>query len=148
MGGRELLAKRHAALKKLTSTTISVGVHKDAGQYDNGMKVSDVAVINHFGSLDGRIPSRPFMTIAQKESHAAVASKMKEAARAAAKGNDGVAIFKLAGQELEKSAKGVIDSISALTPNAPSTIAKKGRNHPLYDTGRMRNSVTTKERSD
>ena len=148
MGGRELLAKRHAALKKLASTTISVGVHKDAGEYDNGMKVSDVAVINHFGSLDGRIPSRPFMTIAQKESHSVVSSKMKEAARTAAKGGDGVAVFKLAGAELEKSAKGVIDSISALTPNAPSTIAKKGKNHPMHDTGRMRNSITTKERSD
>ena len=34
------------------------------------------------------------------------------------------------------------------TPNAPSTIKKKGRNQPLVDTGRMLNSVKGVVRSE
>lgn len=143
-GGSAKLAAMHARIKALEGATITVGVHADAGEYDNGMKVSDVALINHFGTLDGKIPPRPFLTIAKKESEQAIKSKMMAAAKAASGGGDGVAIFKQAGDALAESARGVIDSVSTLAPNAPPTIARKGKNHPLYDTGRLRNSIKVK----
>lgn len=143
-GGNAKLEEMHRRIKKLGQTTITVGVHKDAGSYSNGMSVASVALINHFGTLDGKIPPRPFLTIAKKESEQSIKNKMMEAAKVASGGGDGVALFKQTGDALAESAKGVIDSVSTLTPNAPTTVAKKGKNHPLYDTGRLRNSIKVK----
>lgn len=142
--GKSRLEKIHSRVKELEEMVITVGVHKDAGKYENGMDISQVALINHFGSLDGKIPSRPFLTIAKKESESSIRKKMMEAASIASSGGDGAAIFKKAGDSLADSAKSVIDAVSALTENSAATIKKKGKNHPLYDTGKLRNSIKSK----
>ena len=45
--------------------------------------------------------------------------------------------------KMEKYARQLIYSNDGrLAPNAPSTIAKKGDNHPLFDTGQLARSIT------
>ena len=45
--------------------------------------------------------------------------------------------------KMEKYARQIIYSNDGrLAPNAPSTIKKKGDNHPLFDTGQLARSIT------
>lgn len=45
--------------------------------------------------------------------------------------------------KVEKYARNIIYSNDGrLAPNAPSTIARKGDNHPLFDTGQLAKSIT------
>lgn len=47
--------------------------------------------------------------------------------------------------KMEKYARKIIYSNDGrLAPNAPSTIARKGDNHPLFDTGQLARSITCK----
>lgn len=138
------LRAMHGRLANLRDAKVTVGVHKDAGEYEDGTKVSDVARWNHFGSIDGTLPSRPFLTIAVNNVEDGVRARMIRAAKISSQGGDALAEMKKAGEAIEKEAKLVIDSITTLTPNAPSTIKKKGKNHPLFDTGRLRDSISTK----
>ena len=54
--------------------------------------------------------------------------------------NDAKAAAALTSTYIENLIKAKIAS-GNFTPNAPSTVKKKGRNQPLIDTGRMMNSV-------
>lgn len=47
------------------------------------------------------------------------------------------------GMRMESYARKIIYSNDGrLSPNAPSTINKKGDNHPLFDTGQLARSIT------
>lgn len=114
--------------------------------YSDGKPVAMIASIQEFGAPRAGIPARPFF-------RNMIAAKKGEWPRAIAdliKDNDydvgkafNIAGYAIAGQ-LRQS---IIDTNTP--PNAPSTIAKKGFNAPLRDSGHMLNSighqVTTKK---
>ena len=124
------------------SDQVLVGVPQGAGEYEDGLTIATVAAVNNFGSADGRIPERNFM-------HSAI--------------NENQAVYRrLAELELPKVGRGLITMDRLLhvlgelatghiqekivegpfQANAASTIAKKGSDRPLIDTGNLRQSIS------
>jgi hypothetical protein len=111
------------------------------GAYDNGMKYSDVLAINHFGSET--IPPRPVLRmgaerIAQKfvkERLKAYMTNMIHNPRDAKRLE--VVFLQDLGRQAVAEAKRIIENGGELQHNAPATVAKKGYNKPLYETGEL-----------
>lgn len=119
--------------------TESVGI-----KYPDGTPVLLVAAANNFGAPN--IPARPFMSEAQEP---AVNATQPVAAVMVKKVNAGKATITDALNEMAPYAEAAFkQTITDLSdpPNAPSTIAQKGSDNPLIDTGLMRNSLTTQVR--
>lgn len=107
-------------------------------KYPDGKGVAEVAAFNEFGG--GHTPPRPFMrTLVQN--HRKIWRKIL--ANELAKNEDArISLAELA-QYMVDDLKDYI-KIWTYPPNAPATVAKKGFNDPLVDTGRMMNSVDWK----
>ena len=104
-------------------------------KYPDGKSVAEVAAFNEFGG--GHTPPRPFMrTLVQNHRKIWRNILQDELPK---EDNAHTALATLA----EYMVDDLKDYIKIWTypPNAPSTIAKKGFNDPLVDTGRMMNSV-------
>lgn len=101
-------------------------------KYPDGTYVSSVAMFNNYGT--DNIPARPFFDQFSEESQ----DIMRDVAAVSPPVMDGVA-NQLA-NELEARLRQIIRDWTE-PPNAPSTIAKKGRDEPLVDTELMLNSV-------
>lgn len=137
-GGDKLQARlREIAAKVTRPGTLEVGFFEDA-RYPDGTSVAMVAAINEFGAPNAGIPPRPFFRnmIAENNGHW---------------GNDLGAILKAAdydapvalgqlGQELSGELVASIDKTTS-PGNAESTIAQKGFDRPLVDTGFMRQTA-------
>ena len=114
---------------------VQVGILEQA-TYPNGQSVAQVAAWNEFGTK--HIPSRPFFrqTIAQNKSQWAkqAASVLK------AHHYDVPLALGLMGEVVKGQ---LIDTIQNFNqpPNAASTVAKKGFNKPLIDTGTLWRSI-------
>lgn len=118
-----------------------VGIHEDAGLVEGEqMTEAELGALQHFGT-DGppKIPARPWLDtgvasgrqdyivyIAEQVSSGATMDQVIEGVGILAAG---------ATQQFITDLK--------TPPNAPYTIAKKGSDNPLIDTGRMRASVTS-----
>lgn len=115
------------------------------GEYENGEKFSDVLAINHYGSET--IPPRPVMRMAaekvlstkeMKKHLKAFADNMVEYSKRGRKSDMKEAEIKMLtaiGQQAAAEAKRIIKDGGELQHNAPSTVAKKGFNKPLYENG-------------
>ena len=113
-----------------------------AGSYEDGTPVAQVAIWQEFGTVN--IPSRPFMRTAIRNSKLKLTVEATKEFNRQLKGPCSArTIFNVEGAVLRDA---VIHEIDAghYTPNAPATVAKKGFNHPLLDTGKMRDSTTYK----
>lgn len=114
---------------------VQVGIIEQA-TYKDGQSVAQVAAWNEFGTT--HIPSRPFFrqTIAQNKSQWAkhAASVLK------AHHYDVPLALGLMGEVVKGQ---LIDTIQNFNqpPNAASTVAKKGFNKPLIDTGTLWRSI-------
>lgn len=110
----------------------------EGATYPDGTPVAEVAAINEFGAPEAGIPSRPFFSgmIAEKSPDwGDKFAKLLDLSdydtnRALKRMGDGIA------GQLRQS---IVDTKEP--PNAPSTIAKKGFDKPLIDTGHMLASV-------
>ena len=130
-------------IKDLERFKIEVGFNENSGKYaanEEGeeITVADVVAWNEFGSE--RSPSRPFMRQTVEDYKGQITKHANKAVKAAIHGG---------------GAEEALNSIGAFTkgkmqleirngdwvPNAPYTIAKKGSDKPLIDTGRMRQSI-------
>jgi len=107
--------------------------------YPDGTSVPMVAAINEFGAPSRNQPPRPFFRrmIAEKSSSwpKAIADRLK------ANEFDARATLEEVGQGVASQLQDSIDKLVS-PPLAPSTIARKGFDKPLIDTGQMRNSVS------
>ena len=116
------------------------------GTYENGEKVSDVLAYNHYGTET--IPPRPVLRmgaerIAGKFVKERLEAYLKNVAEYTKRGR--MADVKQAekvflqdmGRQAVTEAKKIIENGGELQRNAPSTIAKKGFNRPLYETGTL-----------
>jgi hypothetical protein len=110
------------------------------GTYENGEKFSDVLAINHYGSET--IPPRPVMRMAAKRT----VQRNKKRIQAFLHNiivnprdveRDEVVLLTSLGQQSAAEAKRIIEAGNGLRRNAPSTVAKKGFNKPLYETGEL-----------
>ncbi len=115
--------------------TVKVGIIDDAENAEKAAK-------NEFGSFSDNIPSRPFMR----------KSLTLFGEEAIQKSLDGVDFTKAQGKNKilsqlgEKCAENMVKMIETsenyFVPNAPKTAIEKGFNHPLLDTGEMREAIT------
>lgn len=132
-------------LDKLNGTEVEVGFFEDDkyGPENGNLFVAQVAAYNEFGTET--VPQRPFMT----ETFEGFANQFQMAR--------GIrAVFMNALQD-GRRVQGLLKSLGVTVAdimqvsiddwpgsNSPSTIARKGKNDPLYDTGKMLESVKFK----
>lgn len=120
----------------------AVGVLDDKVSYDDGTRVVDVATWNEFGTAN--IPARP----ALRSAILSVAPQLQKLGRKQAK----LMLFrklrmdKAVRDQAKIMQKEMRDSIESWDrpPNAPSTVAQKGFDDPLIDTGLYKDSIEFK----
>lgn len=137
-GGQALVKRLEELAQRLgDGGTLRVGFLEGA-TYPDGTPVALVAAVNEFGRPDRNQPPRPFF-------RAMIAEKQKDWPRAlgaVAKNND-YDIDKTLGQMGEGIKGQLQESIRNLDSPvlSPVTVARKGFEKPLVDTGHMMNSV-------
>lgn len=138
-GGDKLDAKlREIAAKLKRGGAVEIGFPEGAA-YPDGKPVAYIAAIQEFGAPSRGIPSRPYFR---------TMIALKSPKWGDALGNlvistnyDAASALGLMGQGIQGQLQTSIRDWSD-PPNAPSTIAAKGFNAPLIDTGAMLRTVT------
>ncbi|MBE6725088.1 MAG: hypothetical protein E7576_07865 [Ruminococcaceae bacterium] len=132
-------AKFMAELNWLANRTIHVGFQRGKGVYENGADVADVAMYNEFGT--SKIPPRPFMEQSFKRHEVEYVEECENIFNAMIKGQKTDSLIRKFGAKVKQD---IVDEIELgqFVPNAPSTVAKKGFNKPLYETGLMEKSIS------
>lgn len=137
--GFDNLARR---LKTLAATKVKVGFFEE-DSYDDGTPVAQVAAWNEYGTSFH--PERPFMreTLEDRKTRRALLKGMMAAAKATIH-NTGNArrILATLGLLITEEIKVTIANYPG--SNSARTIAAKGFDRPLYDTGKMLESVKFK----
>ena len=110
------------------------------GDYETGLPVSQVAAWQEFGTSN--IPARPFMRQAVRRNKLEIIKAARNEFNRQLKGDcNAKRVLEAEGKETSLF---VVDEINRgdFVPNAPATVAKKGHDHPLIDTCKLRMSVT------
>ena len=132
-------AKRYfKELKKLKKLEVQVGFQSGEAQEENGADVAEIAAFNELGSSN--TPARPFM----RQSFENHQGELQAACTAVEKKIQSGATAEEALETLGAFCKGLVQQEivdGGFAPNSPYTIAKKGSDQPLIDTGTMRQSV-------
>lgn len=132
-------------LDKLNGTEIEVGFfeYDKYGTENGNLYVAQVAAFNEFGTET--VPQRPFMT----ETFEGFANQLHMARgmktvfqNVLLNGRQVVQLLKNLGRTTADIMQISIEDYPG--SNSPSTIARKGKNDPLYDTGKMLESVKFK----
>ena len=136
-GGRKLRSHLIKASNNKTAT-VKVGFLDGSTFYENGQNVPTVASFNEFGTT--KSPARPFFS-------ASVIQSENETRRIVKKGlkkkQDNKQTLSELGKSLQEAIQlNIVDWSEP--PNAPSTVARKGFNDPLIETGKMFDSVEYK----
>lgn len=137
-GGDRL--KAHRKMIDDAKQARTIGVHSDAGETRKGLKLSLLSIYHQLGALDGSYPPRPYAEIGNADSRSKVAGIMRNGAR----NGDLVSALDVAASAMVGAQKSVIDEVTRLEKNAESVIAKKGKNHPLFENGALRNAISFK----
>lgn len=125
-------------LKELGQLQVRIGYQRGTEVDEEGVDYCDIAAWNELGTV--RSPSRPFLRKSVDENEAKIKQFLKSQKADLVRGVPAEQILKEIGifqKDLiqEKITEG------DFAPNAPSTIARKGSEKPLIDTGRLRQSV-------
>jgi hypothetical protein len=157
-GKSEMIKQQIKALKSMKGYSVEAGwfstaryqAAKGVSPSMVGMPIATIAKINEYGATINRgkykiiIPPRPFMRLAAKK----VKTNIPDVQRKIAKGMvSGKISVKQGLAQIGMFMEGeIVDSIKngGWTPNAPSTVAKKGFDKPLIDTAQMWQSVSSK----
>lgn len=129
-------------LKRLQDSSITVGLHKDTGSYENGASVVDVGMWNEYGTPD--IPERSFLRSTIAANRNKYQGAFKKAYLEAIRGGMNLrASAAFIGNTARDDIKQKIEDIKD-PGNAPSTIAKKGFDNPLIETRKLWGSIKWK----
>jgi len=130
---RKELAKIHG------DKYVTIGIHEGAQAVeDSSMTMATLGATLHFGTNDGHIPARPWLDVGVASGNEKYASIIKRGFEADKSVDE---ILETVGVVAVGKVQGYITDLRS-PPNAPSTIAMKGSDNPLVDTGAMRQSVT------
>lgn len=135
-------------MKKLNKATASYGYFSEQGTHDSsGMKYAELMHLHEVVGVvsgNGLVQRRPF-EIALMRNTGTMSQEISKNLKGYLKG-----VYSLDGM-LSQSAKFGVDitkaifgDTSQLPSNRPATIAKKGRNEPLVDTGDLVNNMAYK----
>lgn len=143
---RRLQALAQRVLRTLGTSTVKVGVlSSKGGDADrDGISMVELAAIHEFGSPAANIPERSFIrrTFAAKEREVAAMSSKIGAAIFAGRMDARRGLEILGAWGATEVKKTITSGAGIPPPNAPSTIAKKGSDRPLVDTGRLLGAIT------
>ena len=136
----------------LDNKEVSAGVHDDAGNEDNGKPIALVAFWNEYGTSrekDGKkvphIPARPFIRISFDDHNKEWFKEADTQLTAIVNGGKTAnGALNAVGRLMKKDIKKIIGDKSRLKPNAPATVARKGFNKPLYETGKLKAAIDFK----
>lgn len=125
-------------LKDLAKLEVRIGFQHGQATEEDGTDICDVAAWNELGTV--KSPSRPFLRKSVDENEEKINHFLQSKKAELLHGKSAEQVLKEIGifqKDLiqEKITEG------SFTPNAASTVRKKGSNKPLIDTGRMRQSV-------
>ena len=126
-------------LQKLYGMEVVAGMLKDSGKAENGASYVDIATWNEYGT--SRIPSRPFIRISADTNKQVWTKLAQQCVNGVIDGDSPRDAAQVVGHRMVEDIRKVFGDTSKLKANAPSTIAKKGRNEPLVDSGEMRRRV-------
>lgn len=130
-------------IKALNGRIVTAGVQGPAAarKYDNGTTVAEAAVYNEFGTQD--IPARSFIRSTAFEKRADIKAALVKELRRVIKDPAGVtAALGRAGAQTCDMIRAKLDSSKSWAkPNAPGTVAQKGSDRPLNDTGQLRDAI-------
>ncbi len=120
-------------------------VHPGQKHGDTKLTMAQLAYVMEYGAKVGKrtyIPPRPMLRMTgrlKRKSWAKLAGKLtKSVLEEKVNAADAPTIL---GQTIADDIKGVMNASLLFTPNAPSTVRKKGKNTPLIDTGELRDAV-------
>lgn len=120
-----------------------VGVPAGKAEPD-GTSMAEVAAVNEFGSEDGRIPERSFLRAGTRAHVKDLRDVAAPALRRVAEGTGSMTqALEVLGQAGAGGVKRYIAAEGQFAPNAPSTIAKKGSEHPLIASSQLLQSITS-----
>lgn len=135
------LNKFEKKLKELTTKSAKVGFFSEQ-VHPNGETLANIAFVNNEGV---NLPRRPFFNFAIQLSERHIARKMiKGFKNFLNKGKSVDTALRPAANAEKMLVKQMIQTSSQYIPNAPSTVARKGKNTPLTDTGYLGNHVKVK----
>lgn len=126
-----------AELEKLAKLEVQVGFQEGESS-DDGISLAEIAAYNELGSSS--IPARPFM----RQSFENHGDELQAACDQVNVNLSNGSTAESALHELGVFVKGLVQSEivdGGFAPNSAYTIAQKGSDTPLIDTGRMRQSV-------
>jgi hypothetical protein len=137
-----------ARLEKLKKAAVYVGIPqandlRTVGEVTN----AQLLYIHTNGSALRSIPARPVIqpAIAVPENKERITAELKQAAHSTLEGDEQAAhehLVKAGTLGANAAKRWFTDPSNGWAPNAPSTIAEKGSNKPLIDTGELRRDIT------
>lgn len=125
-------------IKECDDKEICVGFNASSGTEEDGTSIVDIAAWNEFGTEN--IPSRPFMRDTMRNNREEINSFLASSMKRMMNGSEPEKVMNQVGSKVKGMMQKEIRD-GEFEPNKPSTIAKKGSDKPLIDTGRMRQSV-------
>lgn len=127
-------------LRDLLGAEVLVGVRGNAGDSEDGTPLAVIAAANEFGTAT--IPERSFLRSTVESNRGKYADDLQEVVEAVVDGKANAMEQGLnrlgveAVADVQRTMRELDDP-----PNAASTIARKGTDNPLIDTGRLRQSI-------
>lgn len=114
----------------------------------DALTLAEVMTVHEFGSDDGRIPERPTFRPAFDKNRDKYTRELRKGLGRVIDGDS--TIDQELGRLGARMAGDIVQEITTITepPLSPVTIAKKGSDKPLIDTGRARQSVDFEVRSE
>lgn len=133
-------------IKSIDGAHVKVGVLADNANATGDFDMVALAATHEFGSPAAGVPERSFIRSTFRGPPEWLKAITPKLAKAALEGRleVGQALNLLGSVAASKVRATITEGDGVPPPNAPSTIAKKGSDRPLVDTGRMLNAVTWK----
>lgn len=137
-----------ARLEKLKQARVYVGIPQDANLRTIGeVTNAQLLFIHTNGSALRGIPARPVIqpAIAKPENKERIVAELHQAAHSALAGDADATrehLAKAGTLGANAAKRWFTDPDNGWAPNAPSTIAAKGSDKPLIDTGELRRDIT------
>jgi hypothetical protein len=145
-----------AGMRMMRNVEVLVGVDASTGaSRRGGASMVTIAAANEFGTADGHIPERSFLRSTMDEqqqkyirqfSRLAVRVTSQRGSVLGASSTLRKGLRRI-GRTMQRDVQRKI-TVLADPPNAPSTIAAKGSDNPLVDTGRLRLAIDFKVQID
>ena len=123
----------------IINTELVVGVPEESGD----ARSAALLYLHENGAPGANIPPRPALQIGLGSVKGEMDALMRAGKRSALRGDVESAqeYYERAGEIGASAVKGVMGT-EALAPNAPRTVAKKGFNAPLIETGQLQGAIT------